>query len=116
MGMKIAIRRILLGLGLVLAAGPAEAQTVTLITRADMSPQEQAVFDKMSGERAQNYLVTRSYWRMCRAVNAGTLPAAQLPDEPDAYDEVYQSAEERADCKKAITAAIAEALDKLTPR
>ncbi len=80
-----------------LCAAPAKAQAdaahpmsaAQTIAPADLAPDEVAFYQTLDPSAAHDFLVTRSWYRLCRQVVEHRLPAAQLPDKPAGFSVKY---------------------------
>ena len=69
-----------------------------------LAARERRAYDGLKGdpEAASRYLTTRDYLRTCRKVVARTLPALDLPDIPEDFDDAYISETEEKLIDKAV--------------
>jgi len=78
-----------------------------LISPADFTPQEAAYYAKLTDpDVAKNFIATRSYVRLCKAVLDKTMPAEQLPDKPMGFSVRYTLPGEVQIINNAIAASI----------
>jgi hypothetical protein len=76
----------------ILSCLPATAQELAaaqLVQPADFTKQEQDYYARLTGDDAKNFIITRSYVRLCEQVVERKLPAAQLPDRPAGFTVRY---------------------------
>jgi hypothetical protein len=92
--------------------GFVEMTPAQTLTRDQLDPTDQAVFDKMTDPRQRDeFLKTRSYVALCQDLKAHKLAAGTLPDEPLGFNTSYLRAGEQDMVDDAISAnrlAIAE--------
>jgi hypothetical protein len=60
-----------------------------MVKPADLTPQELSYCQTLNPTAASDFLVTRSYVRLCQQVLDHMLPAAQLPDKPVGFSAKY---------------------------
>lgn len=77
-----------------------------ILKPADLTAQEHAYYITLAGVDAQHFILTRSYVRLCQQVNASTLPAADLPDEPIGFNPSYLLPGDKDAVEKAISASL----------
>ncbi len=56
---------------------------------ADLSPVEMEFYRSLAPDAARDFLVTRSYVRVCKSVVEYKTPALQLPDRPEGFSAKY---------------------------
>jgi hypothetical protein len=81
------------GLALLISIGLASAQVLSpaqIVNPANLTEKESAYYQKLTDPVvAKNFLVTRSYVRLCQQVIDHKLPAIQLPDKPLGFSVSY---------------------------
>jgi hypothetical protein len=81
------------GLAFLTSIGPASAQVLTpaqIVKPADLTEKESVYYQKLTDPLiAKNFLVTRSYVRLCQQVIDHKMPAIQLPDKPLGFSVRY---------------------------
>jgi hypothetical protein len=81
------------GLALMTSVGSTSAQVLSpaqIVNPANLTEKESAYYQKLSDpEVAKNFIVTRSYVRLCQQVIDHELPAIQLPDKPLGFSARY---------------------------
>jgi hypothetical protein len=81
------------GLALLISIGLASAQVLSpaqIVNPANLTEKESAYYQKLTDPVvAKNFLVTRSYVRLCQQVIDHKLPAIQLPDKPLGFSVRY---------------------------
>lgn len=82
-----------LGMTTLLLASSLPSQTLLpsqLVSPTALTPREAAYYAKLTDpDTARNFIITRSYVRLCQAVVDKTLPAGQLPDKPVGFSVRY---------------------------
>ena len=74
---------------------------------AELTGKEHDYYVTLAGIDAQHFILTRSYVRLCQQVNASSLAAADLPDEPIGFNPTYLLPGEKEAVEKAIAASVA---------
>lgn len=78
-----------------------------MLDPASFTPAEQTVWNGLADPiRRKQFIVTRSYLRLCQQVLDHAAPAAELPDKPLDFVSAYISPAERTQIDQAIQAAI----------
>ena len=98
-------------LGLMMAPalpGPAWAQTASRVQLVPLAPSEMTAAELANYQALGNdadaqmsFRDTRAFLRLCQSVDAGQIPAANLPNEPKDYSESYLTAAEKKDVSDA---------------
>ena len=92
------------------SAQTASAQQLTpaqTIKTSDMTPKELAYYNRITDPAvATNFIITRSYVRLCQAVVDKQAPAEQLPDKPLGFSAAYLLPGEATMINAAIAASI----------
>jgi len=88
------------------AAGPAIALT-QILKPADLTEKELDYYKKLvDPEIAKNFIMTRSYVRLCQQVTDKKMPAERLPDKPLGFSVRYLLAGEATMINHAISDSI----------
>ena len=87
-----------------------------LLKPEDLTAKEADFYNKASDpEVAKNFIITRSYVRLCQKVNDKTMPAEQLPDKPLGFSARYLLSGEATMINHALSDSII-AMCKVNPR
>ena len=100
-------------------ASPAFGQTLTdrqLIKPGELTQKESDYYQKLTDpEIAKNFLITRSYARLCQQVIDHKLPPRELPDKPLGFSARYLLTGEATMINTAIAESLAADLKQLAP-
>ena len=77
---------LLFGIAAILLSLTSRAQA---LTAAELTPKERQRYSSLSGEAANDFLITRDYVHKAYDVVAGRLAPASFPDEPDEFKPSY---------------------------
>ena len=100
-------------------AGPAFGQTLTdrqMIKPAELTQKKADYYQKLTDpEIARNFLITRSFVRLCQQVIDRKLPPRELPDKPLGFSARYLLAGEATMINSAISESLAAELREMAP-
>jgi hypothetical protein len=98
------------GIGMAAPAHAASAQELTTdqtVKISELTPKESAYYAKIADpEVAKNFILTRSYVRLCQDVMNKIMPAEKLPDKPLGFSVRYLLPGEPTMINQAIAASI----------
>jgi hypothetical protein len=76
--------------GVAQSAGGSVLASSQILKTADLTPDELYYYNKISEpEVAKNFIITRSYMRICQNIIDNKIPADQLPSRPTGFSAKY---------------------------